>query len=327
MPHPVCPFSFLEGIMKEFRYDHSGVPSADVNQSGLSTPTKNKMRASSVTRGTTGPRTPTGKLRSKRNAIKHGIFSSVALLDSESISEFDSLLEDLVDYYRPVGRAEELDVEILAVHHWRWRRFLISEVAEIHRGIQFPFDDASDKSGQMITINVITEGKKRQNLMQSVADPEIREKCLGLLSDLKAGIEHSGFNASRDNELLTELYGSYENCNKKQPTIFGSYRKWLSNANCTEEERSKNQLASPEQSRKNFLADLEEEIRDLNRSQSISRKRTRLEQLRRYIPNSSVPEYLVRYDVSIQRSIDRTQCRLERHQRMRLDHSARRQST
>jgi hypothetical protein len=147
------------------------------------------------------------------------------------------------------------------------------------------------------------------------------------LSDLKAGIEHSGFNASRDNELLNELYGSYENCDEKGPTIFGSYRKWLSNANCTEEVRSKDQRASPEQCQKNFLADLGEEIRDINRSQSISRKRTRLEQLRRYIPNSSVPEHLVRYDVNLQRSIDRTQCRLERHQRMRLDHSARRQLT
>jgi hypothetical protein len=313
--------------MKKSRNDESGVPSADVKQSGSSTPSKSKIRAFSVTHGTTGPRTPAGKLRSKRNAIKHGIFSSVALLDGESISEFNSLFEDLVDYYRPVGRAEELDVEILAVHHWRYRRFLISEVAEIHRGIQFPFDDAKDKSDQMITIKVITEGQKRQNLMQSVADPEIREKCLGLLSELKAGIEHSGFNASRDNEVLTELYGSYENCDEKRPTIFGSYRKWLSKANCTEEERSKNQLASPEQCQKNFLADLGEEIRDLNHTQSISRERTRLEQLRRYIPNSSVPEHLVRYDVSIQRSIDRTQCRLERHQRMRLDRSARRQST
>ncbi len=49
----------------------------------------------------TGPRTPLGKQRSKHNATTHGIFSRVALLASESQSEFDSLLEGLRRYFHP----------------------------------------------------------------------------------------------------------------------------------------------------------------------------------------------------------------------------------
>jgi hypothetical protein len=43
--------------MKKSHHNESGVQSPDVTQSGSSVPTKNKIRASSVTRGTTGPRT------------------------------------------------------------------------------------------------------------------------------------------------------------------------------------------------------------------------------------------------------------------------------
>jgi hypothetical protein len=46
-------------------------------------------------RGPTGPRTELGKQRSKLNAIKYGIFSSVMLLGSESKEEFDALVSGL----------------------------------------------------------------------------------------------------------------------------------------------------------------------------------------------------------------------------------------
>jgi hypothetical protein len=48
-------------------------------------------------RRSTGPRTEVGKQRSKLNAVKYGIFSSVLLLGSESRQEFNGLVSGLQD--------------------------------------------------------------------------------------------------------------------------------------------------------------------------------------------------------------------------------------
>jgi hypothetical protein len=86
--------------------------------------------ASSLARTGTGPRTPMGKERSKYNALKHGIFSQVALLKNEPRAEFDALLDGFQEYFQPKGVPEQVLVEQLAVLKWRLRRLLTAE-AEI----------------------------------------------------------------------------------------------------------------------------------------------------------------------------------------------------
>jgi hypothetical protein len=82
-------------------------------------------------RRVTGPRTLQGKGRSKHNALKHGIFSKVVLLENESKVEFDSLLDGLREDFEPEGMIETVLVEKLAMLVWRHRRLLIAEDAEI----------------------------------------------------------------------------------------------------------------------------------------------------------------------------------------------------
>jgi hypothetical protein len=307
--------------MKKTRHDQSGVPSADFKQSGSSSPTKNKMRASSVTRGTSGPRTPAGKQRSKLNAIKHGIFSNVALLDNESRSELDSLYQGLVESYSPVGSGEELEVELLAIHYFRYKRLLIAEVAEIREGMAFSSRDPRGQSPKIVTIVVTEDGRKDQDLIRGIADPEILARCLVLLRILRKRIEEVGFDMDQNNAILTNLYGSSK-FERGQQTILGSYEKWLREANRSEEERLRNQSASREGCRENFLVDLDGEIRRLERSQSVAAERSRIEQLRLSVPGSSQPDRLLRYEVNLQKNIDRTLSRLERLQRVRLGHPA-----
>jgi hypothetical protein len=75
----------------------------------------------------TGPRTPTGKDRAKRNAIKHGLYSQVIVMGNESQSDFDDLLRGLRRVLRPEGLLEEILVEKIAGILWRYRRFLQKE--------------------------------------------------------------------------------------------------------------------------------------------------------------------------------------------------------
>ena len=86
-----------------------------------------------VTKGG-GPRTPTGKTRSKRNAVKHGILSQ-AVLRQESQSEYDSLARGLRRDLMPHGMLEEMLVEKLGIILWRYRRLLLAERAAIQEQI------------------------------------------------------------------------------------------------------------------------------------------------------------------------------------------------
>lgn len=76
-------------------------------------------------RKSTGPKTPRGKAFSRRNAISHGLFVS-PITDFEALAEnpqeYADLLNGLRDQHQPVGRAEEVEVERIAVCCWRLKR-------------------------------------------------------------------------------------------------------------------------------------------------------------------------------------------------------------
>src|ERR1035441_8400965 len=79
----------------------------------------------------TGPRTPRGKAFSRRNALKHGLFAMdvymATLTEWEDPDEYKNLLDRLAEDYRPVGAAEELEVQRIAScwcklsRVWRYR--------------------------------------------------------------------------------------------------------------------------------------------------------------------------------------------------------------
>ena len=73
----------------------------------------------------TGPKTPRGKDYSRRNALKHGLFVS-HITDFEALHEdpgaFQALMNGLWDQYQPIGKAEEIEVERIALCCWRLKR-------------------------------------------------------------------------------------------------------------------------------------------------------------------------------------------------------------
>jgi len=59
----------------------------------------------------TGPRTPEGKARVRRNATRHGLCSSIALMSEEGSvlkNDFKLLLEDLREEHQPNGPSEDI---------------------------------------------------------------------------------------------------------------------------------------------------------------------------------------------------------------------------
>lgn len=70
----------------------------------------------------TGPRTPEGKARSSRNAVKHGFFAQTALLYYESPEDFVALRDSYIAEYAPQGPTEMHFVMEMANAQYRLRR-------------------------------------------------------------------------------------------------------------------------------------------------------------------------------------------------------------
>ena len=82
----------------------------------------------------TGPRTKSGKTRSSRNALKHGLSAEQVVMLDEDPAAFEALRDDLYAHYRPAGPVAEHLVEQVAASIWRLRR-----VPEIEAGIYSHF--------------------------------------------------------------------------------------------------------------------------------------------------------------------------------------------
>ena len=91
-----------------------------------------------------GPVTDTGKQRSSRNALKHGLCADSVLLPGEDETECQELIEQYEQHYRPVTSLELARVREMALCDWRLRR-----VTEIESGLlslaQIDAEEARDK--------------------------------------------------------------------------------------------------------------------------------------------------------------------------------------
>ena len=67
----------------------------------------------------TGPRTPEGKLRSRFNALKHGLTGQNLLIHDDERKPYEAHLQSYVDLYKPVGHAEQVLVRNIADDYWR----------------------------------------------------------------------------------------------------------------------------------------------------------------------------------------------------------------
>jgi hypothetical protein len=70
----------------------------------------------------TGPKTPEGKRRSSRNALRHGLLAKCIVLSDESPEAFHTLVAEHLARFAPAGGVELGMVEEMAAALWRLRR-------------------------------------------------------------------------------------------------------------------------------------------------------------------------------------------------------------
>jgi hypothetical protein len=83
----------------------------------------------------TGPRTPEGKARVRRNALKHGILATTLLATDQDAASFQSLLDDLLAAFDPRDALEEHLIETVAVAYWRQHRVLRTETLTVRADV------------------------------------------------------------------------------------------------------------------------------------------------------------------------------------------------
>lgn len=89
----------------------------------------------------TGPRTERGKMHSRRNPLKHGLFASVLLVKgAEDPDAYKKLLHDLSQEYEAIGNGGYIWVEALAGLWWQQRRILQWQASIIRKQAHLPVD-------------------------------------------------------------------------------------------------------------------------------------------------------------------------------------------
>src|SRR5712691_2325705 len=267
-----------------------------------------------------GPRTRQGKQKSSRNATKHGVLSKVIVLSSESKAEYEELLAGLRETLQPEGALEELLVEKLATTVWRHRRLLLAESAEIRKNTEFVESDQRKQEQEAAETVCSLAPLNRCGLMRAIATPRVFECCLRFLGDLHRGIQKFGFRPKQDAILLQAIYGTRDRV-RLGLDLYDSYEIWLQIAETSEQERERKEYMSPAECRMIFSEEIDKEVRRIKRDQkaraSIETARMQLEIVCRNVPDGPGLDRLLRYEASLERTLDRTLSQLERLQRMR----------
>lgn len=93
----------------------------------------------------TGPRTDQGKVRSSRNAMKFGIFSSQVLLPGEDAETYESFRAGMYRRLRPVDELERMLADRVVLAGWKLRRVQAAEA--------FRYDESREKMSDWERVN------------------------------------------------------------------------------------------------------------------------------------------------------------------------------
>lgn len=102
---------------------------------------------------------------SRLNAVRHGLLSQFTILPWEDATEYHSLLAALVADHQPAGPTEAHLVEELTGVLWRKRRLRLAEAALIHRGLHATTDTYSKTAASAL---VTTGNRSKIDVAQAL---------------------------------------------------------------------------------------------------------------------------------------------------------------
>ncbi len=212
----------------------------DIQQADSREPVLDKRSASPGNRNATGPRTAAGKRRSRRNALKTGIFSNAVIVEGEPAAEYQRILDSYREELQPVGMLEDSLVETLATIIWRKKRLLLAESAEVSNSCKFKTLDLLQRK-VLIKWDQSRAGESSGGLLREFSNRFITREAIEMLTTVRGSLEKHGFRKDEDPWLLRKIYGldhdgaapfgifrMYRLCSKLATRAFGQARVLLS---------------------------------------------------------------------------------------------------
>jgi hypothetical protein len=145
------------------------------------------------------------------NALRHGVLSRYTVLPWEDEGEYRALLDALVAEHAPQGPTEEHLVEELAGILWRKRRLRLAEAAAYHRGLEGtlrPYRetvkaalvhlDATQQFEKVIDAIRATPAETTEDLAYLEEDEAMTRRALDLLGASKADAYDAALTALRE---------------------------------------------------------------------------------------------------------------------------------
>ena len=229
----------------------------------------------------TGPKTVAGKAFIRKNAIKHGLFAR-SFMDfvahGEHPQEYHEFLEGLRDNYEPIGKAEELEVEHIAICWWKRKRLSRYEHA--------------------LNRVALADGELRK-LTELLATEEKKE--MAVLSVLDSAMEEPKSTGEISPELKQKM--------STMPTLEAF---WPFIEKLAREGGNLASIASAEERRFLATSSVMEGFARVRR-----RECTEAMVALRIIPDSDNLDKILRYETALDRSLTRSLDRLDRLQRRR----------
>jgi hypothetical protein len=262
----------------------------------------------------TGPKTLIGKKHSRKNAVKHGLFAKSLfnkfIAPFENPQEFQELTQLLWQQYQPEGKAEELEVEHIALCWWKRQRVWRCENAEFLYGI-----GELGRGFRASTDRQITEGKMMTPEQQALSP---------LLADAEKEIEASG---EISKELQEKLFAADPSFLELWAIVEKVSTEIFDKSAAQQTGMSLPVVREYVGARPDFHAQRARTIAlagvRFARQQIDLRARQTFESLldvaidRAAIPNTEALNKILRYEAAIDRQLGRTVDRLERLQRRR----------
>jgi hypothetical protein len=149
----------------------------------------------------TGPRTATGKARSSKNALRHGLGSALPVLPGESPRAWEDFRDGIVASLAPAGPLETELAGRVALSLWRLRRMAAYEAACVAAGIEDIAEESRRAAEKLDDLLVGLEAeherplparlamaeqelaKRRQSLERARGPLECLERLVGLPDD------------------------------------------------------------------------------------------------------------------------------------------------
>jgi hypothetical protein len=275
----------------------------------------NKLAANRRNAGrSTGPRTLTGKLSSRMNAVKHGILSSAVVVRGlriqEQEDEFRAVREQYWECLAPVGRVEEMLVDKIVTAWWRSRRALIAETGEIVKSVDDGRQHRADREPISQWLFMDPTHDASVALMKSTAGLDYRKHILETVRE----------NMKRDGELtektLEWVRQRFMNMPNNMTRALDGFREtYLGNpeALSPEELKLRHQTAVERyvEATLGWQAELNAEHRDREDKAETAGQAADV------LPSVEVLEKIMRYEGSLDRQLYRAMNQLERLQRRR----------